>query len=42
MIDSCLNTLYLVWTKNNPSEQNLMLFRACTAIKLAMPPPGKN
>ena len=40
MVDARLNTLYLVWGKNSPSERNMMLFRACTTIKLSMPPPG--
>nr|CAD2202601.1 unnamed protein product [Meloidogyne enterolobii] len=40
MVDARLNTLYLVWGKNNPTERNMMLFRACTAIKLAIPPPA--
>ncbi|KAF7640376.1 hypothetical protein Mgra_00000197 [Meloidogyne graminicola] len=40
MVDSRFNTLYLIWNKNKPNERSLMLFRACTAIKLSMPPPA--
>jgi len=42
MVDARLNTLYLVWGKNNPTERSMMLFRACAAIKLAIPPPGND
>jgi hypothetical protein len=43
MTDARLNTFYLVWTpqqQKSHQEQEVLLFRACTAIKLANPPPG--
>ncbi|KAL3106203.1 hypothetical protein niasHT_016890 [Heterodera trifolii] len=40
MTDARLNTFYVLWSRNEPPEEQMLLFRTATAIKLANPPPA--
>ena len=40
MADSRFNTMFLIWNKEGVEPERLLAFRACAAVKLAMPPPG--
>ncbi|VDK46643.1 unnamed protein product [Anisakis simplex] len=40
MVDVRYNTLCMLWMNSEPSEHDVALFRAITAIRLATPPPS--
>lgn len=40
MTDARYNTYYIIWDKNDHTDQDMHNFRSCMAINLAIPPPG--